>query len=95
MRVPLRLRVVALVTAFNVAVFGGGLYWVTTRVSSERQQQLEVDRELVIERLQGLLERGGDEVVREVLDWPRWARYEDAQDRVTTRRREIKDRSGG
>ena len=79
MRVPLRLRVVALVTAFNVAVFGGGLYWVTARVSSERRQQLEVDRELVIERLQGLLERGSDEVVREVLDWPRWARYEDAQ----------------
>lgn len=79
MRLPLRLRVVLLVTAFNVVVFGSGLYWVTTRLNHEQEQLVSTDRELVIERLQGLLERGEQGVVREVLDWPRWSRYEDAQ----------------
>ena len=79
MRFPLRLRVVALVTVFNLAVFGGGLLWVTTRINTERSQQAGTDRELVIERLQGLLERGETRIIPELLDWPRWSHYEDAQ----------------
>jgi signal transduction histidine kinase len=78
MRVPLRLRVVTLVTVFNLAVFGGGLAWVTARLSQERERSAGSERELVIERLQGLLERGGDRVARDVLAWPRWRFYEDA-----------------
>lgn len=79
MRVPLRLRVVGLVTVFNLAVFGGGLLWVSSRIQSEREQQADTDQALVIERLQGLLERGGKDVVREVLAWPHWSLFEDAQ----------------
>ena len=79
MRFPLRLRVVALVTVFNLAVFGGGLLWVTTRINTERSQQAGTDRALAIERLQGLLERGETRIIPELLDWPRWSHYEDAQ----------------
>lgn len=79
MRLPLRVRVVVLVTAFNLAVFGGGLYWVSSRLDRERRARTGIDRELVIERLQGLLARGGPGVVADVLDWPYWSRYEDAQ----------------
>ena len=78
-RIPLRLRVVVLLTLFNGAVFGGGLAWITTRIDAQREQLAETDRELVIERLQSLLGRPAGEVMREVLAWPRWHHYEDAQ----------------
>jgi len=77
-RIRLRLRVVVLVTVFNLAVFGGGLAWFTTRLSSERAQNAGIDEDLVLERLNKVLGAEGKGVAGEILDWERWSHYEDA-----------------
>ncbi|MEE8469416.1 MAG: HAMP domain-containing sensor histidine kinase [Planctomycetota bacterium] len=76
---PLRLRVILLVTIFNVAVFGGGLVWFTRRLSTARQNSQTLSEELVVERLRGLIDSlVGERVAGEVIRWEHWARYEDA-----------------
>jgi len=76
---PLGLRVALLVTAFNVAVFGGLLAWFTDIVSDERSETAQVDEQLVLERLRNLLDEKGHALTGEILSWDRWSRYEDAQ----------------
>lgn len=76
---PLWLRVVALVTAFNVVVFGGLLVWFTHIITEERAELAELDEQLVLERLHNLLDEQGHALTGEILSWSRWSRYEDAQ----------------
>ena len=78
MRLPLRVRVVFLVTAFNLAVFGGGLAWGVERLRRERAETLRFEEAFVRESLRRLLEVRGDRVAGDVLAWPSWERYEDA-----------------
>jgi len=76
---PLWLRVVALVTAFNVLVFGGLMVWFTHIITDERAELAELDEQLVLERLGNLLDEQGQALTAEILSWSRWSRYEDAQ----------------
>jgi signal transduction histidine kinase len=76
---PLWLRVVALVTAFNVVVFGGLLVWFTHIITDERAELAQLDEQLVLERLRNLLDEKGQALIGEILSWSRWSRYEDAQ----------------
>ncbi|MDE0915046.1 MAG: hypothetical protein OSB57_07680, partial [Planctomycetota bacterium] len=76
---PLWLRVVALVTAFNVVVFGGLMVWFTHIITDERAELAELDEQLVLERLGNLLDEQGQALTAEILSWSRWSRYEDAQ----------------
>lgn len=77
LRVPLRLRVILLVTAFNVVVFGIGMAWLTERLSQMRGETAIVNEELLFERVPQLLGRGRGST-GQILDWPRWDRWEDA-----------------
>ena len=79
MGLPLWLRVVALVTAFNVVVFGGLLVWFTHIITDERAELAQLDEQLVLERLRNLLDEKGQALIGEILSWSRWSRYEDAQ----------------
>ena len=69
---------ILLVTVFNVAVFGGGLVWLTGRLGSEREDSADVAEELVLERLRNRLDVQGRLRAGEILGWPRWERFEDA-----------------
>jgi len=79
MRLPLRARVVMLVTAFNAAFFAGGLVWSVERLRRERAELVRVEETFVREGVRNLLlDVRGDQVTRLVLAWPNWRRFQDA-----------------
>jgi len=81
-RLSLRVRVLAIVTAANLAVFGGA-FWVSSR---EIQSRLRIDYEKSIseaarvlsDRLQSTVDQGGGIRVATILGWPLWRYFDDA-----------------
>jgi signal transduction histidine kinase len=69
---------IALVAGANVLVFGVGLAWLTGEVGALRRADRGLVEELVIERLQSLLDTQGNLRARGILDWSRWDTFEDA-----------------
>lgn len=82
MKLPLRVRVLAIVTAVNLAVFGAA-FWVATR-EIESRLRVEYDRNLaeasrvLFERLQSTVDQEGGIRVATILGWPMWRYFDDA-----------------
>ncbi len=82
MRLSLRVRVLAIVTAANLAVFGGAL-WVSSseiqsRLRSDYEQSLSEASRVLADRLQSTVDQGGGIRVATILGWPLWRYFDDA-----------------
>lgn len=74
----LRLRVLILVTAVNVAVFTAGMWFLSLELAQEREAlQLEFAERLDY-ILRPTIDPGGELKVAQILQWPYWKDFEDA-----------------
>lgn len=78
MQFPLRARLLFGVTLINTIVFGVGLYFLSQRVSLERERVAGEFTEMLPGMLRPTVDAGGKVRVAEILRWPFWRNFADA-----------------
>jgi signal transduction histidine kinase len=82
MRLPLRARVLLMVTAINLLVFGGGFWYASRELESRLRQDyaraLAEYSRVLFERLQSSVSPQGELQVADILRWPLWEYFDDA-----------------
>ena len=77
-RVSLGLRVLTLVGAVNLAVFGAGLAYLSQQLAAVRQAEQEETARRLVRSLQKAFSPDGQLRVAPILEWPLWAAVTDA-----------------
>ena len=74
MKISLRLRVLALIAALNVAIFGAGAYFLSGQIDRDRQALSDQFSEMLV----SMITPQGEINVASILRWPAWSKIEDA-----------------
>ncbi len=82
MKLSLRVRVLAIVTAANLVVFGGA-FWVSSgviesRLRSDYENRIAEASRVLADTLQSTVDQGGGIGVATILGWPLWRYFDDA-----------------
>jgi signal transduction histidine kinase len=76
MKISLRLRVLALIAALNLAIFGAGLYFLARQIERERQALTDQYSEMLVSTI--TITPQGEINVAPILRWHGWSKFEDA-----------------
>ncbi len=82
MKLSLRVRVLLIVSAINLIVFGAAFWLATREIESRLRSEYETNESeasrVLFERLQSTVDRGGGIRVASILQWPMWRYFNDA-----------------
>jgi signal transduction histidine kinase len=78
LKISLRLRVLALIAALNLAIFGAGLYFLAGQIERERQVLTDQFSEHLGELIASTITPQGELNVAPILRWHGWSKFDDA-----------------